>query len=430
MRSRPEIGSTPLIWALLLVSVSIIAGSSADSAIGALRQTAYADTLSDATSRFDAVFEFRSNNHSEPVIPLPNMSAGLMSVPVDWRAAFRALNLRAARLRQDWLSGEFVAAAAAIPDRELKAMRAEAMAHLATSQRKGMFAPASGRSVPYSHILDHMPVMSAFYRDPLFISTLEQISGRKLLLSHETDPHAMTVYYYNRPGDFTGWHYDTSFYHGERLTVLVPLIDNSSCRLQVELHSRENEGLAAEQHEGRAKDDQTSWFGQFGVLVGQARSQQQQTKQGAQEVTPFDEMVCRSKRSSCMLACVHAYTNTPMHAGTRACTNAHFRACTRAGAQACMVACMRTHAQWYMHTAHGRMHTCARARMQDDAWRGAVLQWRPGPAPCDTDGWPEGGRRAAHHALARVRHDAGGQPVLVSRSTGSIVGMGGTPRRA
>lgn len=298
MRSRPEIGSTPLIWALLLVSVSIIAGSSADSAIGALRQTAYADTLSDVTSRFDPVLEFRSNNHSEPVIPLPNMSAGLMSVPVDWRAAFRALNLRAARLRQDWLSGEFVAAAAAIPDRELKAMRAEAMAHLATSQRKGMFAPASGRSVPYSHILDHMPVMSAFYRDPLFISTLEQISGRKLLLSHETDPHAMTVYYYNRPGDFTGWHYDTSFYHGERLTVLVPLIDNSSCRLQVELHSRENEGLAAEQHEGRAKDDQTSWFGQFGVLVGQARSQQQQTKQGAQEVTPFDEMVCRSKRTT------------------------------------------------------------------------------------------------------------------------------------
>ena len=35
-----------------------------------------------------------------------------------------------------------------------------------------------------------------------------------------------------------GWHYDTSYYAGRRYTVLLGLIDHSSCRLDYELHTR------------------------------------------------------------------------------------------------------------------------------------------------------------------------------------------------
>ena len=48
--------------------------------------------------------------------------------------------------------------------------------------------------------------------------------------------------YYNRlgihPGDHIGWHYDTSYYRGRRYTLLIGVIDESSCQLDYELHTR------------------------------------------------------------------------------------------------------------------------------------------------------------------------------------------------
>jgi hypothetical protein len=58
-------------------------------------------------------------------------------------------------------------------------------------------------------------------------------------ISPPDDPHAYALYYYTRPGDHIGWHYDTSYYRGRRYTVLLGLIDRSSCRLDYELHTRE-----------------------------------------------------------------------------------------------------------------------------------------------------------------------------------------------
>ena len=40
-------------------------------------------------------------------------------------------------------------------------------------------------------------------------------------------------------GDHIGWHYDTSYYAGRRYTLLIGLIDRSSCRLDYQLHTRE-----------------------------------------------------------------------------------------------------------------------------------------------------------------------------------------------
>jgi hypothetical protein len=51
------------------------------------------------------------------------------------------------------------------------------------------------------------------------------------------------LYYYTREGDHIGWHYDTSYYEGRRYTLLLGVVELSSCRLDYELHTRE-EGVA------------------------------------------------------------------------------------------------------------------------------------------------------------------------------------------
>ena len=50
------------------------------------------------------------------------------------------------------------------------------------------------------------------------------------------DPHTYALYCYTKPNDHVGFHYDTSYYRGERYTVLIGLVDDSSCRLVGKLH--------------------------------------------------------------------------------------------------------------------------------------------------------------------------------------------------
>lgn len=90
------------------------------------------------------------------------------------------------------------------------------------------------------HTLDeHAPCIAELYRSRALIEMLEGVAGEHLQLSPPDDPHAYALYFYTRPGDHIGWHYDTSYYAGRRYTVLFGVIDRSSCRLDYELHTRE-----------------------------------------------------------------------------------------------------------------------------------------------------------------------------------------------
>jgi hypothetical protein len=95
------------------------------------------------------------------------------------------------------------------------------------------------------HALDELaPFIAALYRSPALIEWLGKLSGEPLQVSPADDPHAYALYFYTRPGDHIGWHYDTSYYAGRRYTLLLGVIDESSCRLDYELHTREK-GVAA-----------------------------------------------------------------------------------------------------------------------------------------------------------------------------------------
>ncbi|WP_425495874.1 HalD/BesD family halogenase [Paraburkholderia bonniea] len=96
-----------------------------------------------------------------------------------------------------------------------------------------------GGSVSRHTIDQFAPFIAELYRSPGLIAWLEKLSGDTLQLSPADDPHAYALYYYTRAGDHIGWHYDTSYYDGRRYTVLLGVIDQSSCRLDYELHTRD-----------------------------------------------------------------------------------------------------------------------------------------------------------------------------------------------
>jgi hypothetical protein len=90
------------------------------------------------------------------------------------------------------------------------------------------------------HTIDELaPEVAELYRSPALLAWLEQLTGERLQVSPAADPHAYALYFYTREGDHIGWHYDTSYYRGKRYTLLLGVIDESSCRLDYELHTRE-----------------------------------------------------------------------------------------------------------------------------------------------------------------------------------------------
>jgi hypothetical protein len=92
------------------------------------------------------------------------------------------------------------------------------------------------------HTIDRLaPFVAALYRSSALIDWLGRLSGERLQQSPIEDPHAYALYFYTRPGDHIGWHYDTSYYAGRRYTLLLGVVDESSCRLDYELHTRDRD---------------------------------------------------------------------------------------------------------------------------------------------------------------------------------------------
>jgi len=95
-----------------------------------------------------------------------------------------------------------------------------------------------GGSVSRHSIDALVPLIAQLYRSPALIGWLSELAGQSLQVSPPEDPHAYALYFYTEPGDHIGWHYDTSYYAGRRYTVLLGIIDESSCRLDYQLHTR------------------------------------------------------------------------------------------------------------------------------------------------------------------------------------------------
>lgn len=89
-----------------------------------------------------------------------------------------------------------------------------------------------GGSVSFYSIREKAPAMLVLYRSSALRAFLDWLTDAELELCPEDDPHACALYYYTKPGDHIGYHYDTSYYKGARYTVLIGLVERSEqCRL-------------------------------------------------------------------------------------------------------------------------------------------------------------------------------------------------------
>jgi alkylated DNA repair dioxygenase AlkB len=122
-----------------------------------------------------------------------------------------------------------------------------AAAHALLPQANRNYLPGHKKGASVSrHVIDRdAPAIAALYRSKALLAFLEKTCGEALQPCPPDDPHAYALYYYTKAGDHIGWHYDTSYYDGRRYTILLGVVDDSSCRLDYELHTRD-EGRAVE----------------------------------------------------------------------------------------------------------------------------------------------------------------------------------------
>jgi hypothetical protein len=143
--------------------------------------------------------------------------------------------LREAYARQ----GRFLYVENFLPDEITARLIAAVAAVEGSVNRNYLPGHKQGGSVSRHAIDQRAPLIAELYRSPALLHWLAQLTGEHLQLSPPEDPHAYALYFYTRPGDHIGWHYDTSYYAGRRYTLLLGVIDDSSCRLDYELHTRE-----------------------------------------------------------------------------------------------------------------------------------------------------------------------------------------------
>lgn len=110
-------------------------------------------------------------------------------------------------------------------------------------------------SVSHAGVRAAAPELDALYRSPRLVETLSSVAGVRLEPCPAWDLHACALYYYTEPGDFIGWHFDSSHYRGERYTVLVGIVNSTTqsrleCRLYEKIPAHEKVELSVSTEPG------------------------------------------------------------------------------------------------------------------------------------------------------------------------------------
>ena len=136
-----------------------------------------------------------------------------------------------------WEQHEFVVLERLVPPAVVERLIREAEEVRPLVNRNYVPRHKKGGSVSAYVLRDHAPDTLAFYRSEGLRRFLSRLTETNLLLCPKEDPHACALYYYTEPGDHIGFHYDTSYYKGNRYTVLVGLVERSiHCRLIARLY--------------------------------------------------------------------------------------------------------------------------------------------------------------------------------------------------
>jgi len=151
--------------------------------------------------------------------------------------ARRVGELDAAQLRSQFVAqNEFLVVENFLPAEWLVSMQTALPALEPRVHRNYIPRHKKGGSISRYDLDALAPQYGALYRSDALREFLGRIVGQPLQLCPGNDPHTYALYYYTEPGDHIGYHYDTSYYTGARFTILLGLVDDSSCRLEYQLY--------------------------------------------------------------------------------------------------------------------------------------------------------------------------------------------------
>lgn len=140
--------------------------------------------------------------------------------------------------RAYWDQNEFVFLDGFVPPAVVESCLAEVEQVQSEVHRNYVPGHKQGGSVSFYIIQEQAPAILALYRSPALRTFLSRLVEAPLKLCPEDDPHACALYYYTKPGDHIGFHYDTSYYKGSRYTVLIGLVEQSErCRLVARVYT-------------------------------------------------------------------------------------------------------------------------------------------------------------------------------------------------
>lgn len=146
------------------------------------------------------------------------------------------------KLREEYKQlDEFVHFPEAVTSATLNSCLEEALRLRPILHRNYVPAQKKGGSIGYRALREQNSPVLDLYKSAELLSFVERLTGRRLFICPETDAHACALYYYTEKGDHIYWHYDSSFYKGERFTLLLALKDTTSpdsCLLTYQLYTR------------------------------------------------------------------------------------------------------------------------------------------------------------------------------------------------
>ncbi|MBI1735292.1 MAG: 2OG-Fe(II) oxygenase [Candidatus Rokubacteria bacterium] len=146
-----------------------------------------------------------------------------------------------------WRQNEFVVLERLFPEPLVARWLAEVARVRPAINRNYIPRHKKGGSVSHHTLRAEAPAILALYHAPAFLDFVRRVTGREAAPCPERDPHACALYFYTEPGDHIGFHYDTSYYRGQRYTVLVGLIERSSSRLVCQLYRDDRSRQTVEQ---------------------------------------------------------------------------------------------------------------------------------------------------------------------------------------
>lgn len=109
----------------------------------------------------------------------------------------------------------------------LQRLRNEALANLSRGLRSYIPVHKKGRSLPYEFIHEHAPTCLSFYHSRAVQEWVSAVVGVKVHPALDHDQSALSILFYDQPGDHIQWHYDHNYYHGRQFTVLLSLVNQS-----------------------------------------------------------------------------------------------------------------------------------------------------------------------------------------------------------